>query len=160
MTIETSSNSTHGKSDMNVFSQLSTSSVNFIIKTIGRKYTFRILLELKRRGVLRNKDLLKTLKGISPSSFSRFLKQLESQQLILREVYDQTSPIRVFYSLSLRGETLLASLIPLLNWISEKTMLCADCNCTSEECKLSISPSNCPSCKNDVCCCWNYFHKE
>jgi len=37
---------------------------------------------------------------------------------------------------------------------------CADCGCTSQECKESKSPKECPNCTGDECCCWIAIHKK
>ncbi|MDX1596939.1 MAG: hypothetical protein R3327_08390 [Nitrosopumilaceae archaeon] len=34
-------------------------------------------------------------------------------------------------------------------------MKCADCNCTPQECKQSLTPKDCPNCTWNECCCWN-----
>ena len=31
---------------------------------------------------------------------------------------------------------------------------CADCGCIPEECKESKSPTECPNCTCEECCCW------
>jgi len=36
-------------------------------------------------------------------------------------------------------------------------MICSNCNCTPDECQSSISPNNCPKCKQSECCCWSYL---
>lgn len=35
---------------------------------------------------------------------------------------------------------------------------CADCICDIKDCKVSISPFECPNCILDQCCCWESFH--
>ena len=37
---------------------------------------------------------------------------------------------------------------------------CADCGCTSQECKESKSPKECPNCTGDECCCWIAIHNK
>ncbi len=37
-------------------------------------------------------------------------------------------------------------------------MRCADCGCSPDECRKAPSAVECPSCKLDVCCCWNAVH--
>jgi len=74
------------KSSDDILFNLPNSTLEFITKTIGRKRAFQIILELQKHGKLRNKQLIQTLKGISPSTLSRFLKDLQKQHLIRREV--------------------------------------------------------------------------
>ena len=35
--------------------------------------------------------------------------------------------------------------------------MCADCMCDIEDCKVSQSPFECPSCILNKCCCWKSF---
>jgi len=37
---------------------------------------------------------------------------------------------------------------------------CADCGCSPEECKTSTSPTECPNCNLDECCCWACIPKK
>ncbi len=37
---------------------------------------------------------------------------------------------------------------------------CADCNCNPGECRASVSPSRCPRCILEECCCWPLVHEE
>ena len=34
---------------------------------------------------------------------------------------------------------------------------CADCICDIKDCKVSLSPFECPNCILDQCCCWESF---
>ena len=92
--------------------------LEFITKTIGRKWAFQIIIELKKHGTLRNKELVQTLKGISPSTLSNFLKDLQKQSLIRREVYGTIPPFQVDYSLTNQGRDFFTSLLPLFNYVS------------------------------------------
>ncbi len=149
------------KSSDDILFNLPNSTLEFITKTIGRKWAFQIILELKKHGKLRNKQLVQTLKGISPSTLSRFLKELQKQSMIRREVYGTIPPFQVDYSLTNQGRNLFDSLLPLFNYVSRLQQLsCAVCNCISEDCTNSKSSQDCSYCKSDRCCCWQYFHKK
>lgn len=37
---------------------------------------------------------------------------------------------------------------------------CADCGCLPAECKESKSPTACPNCSWDECCCWKSIHEK
>ena len=37
-------------------------------------------------------------------------------------------------------------------------MKCADCGCTTQECKQSHSPKECHNCTWDECCCWQIIN--
>lgn len=149
------------KSSDDILFNLPNSTLEFITKTIGRKWAFQIILELKKHGKLRNKELAQALKGISPSTLSRFLKELQKQRLIRREIHGEIPPIPVDYSLTNQGQDLFNSLLPLFNYVSRlQQTRCADCDCSAEDCKNSKSSQNCSCCKYDQCCCWQYFHKK
>lgn len=149
------------KSPDDLLFNLPNSTLEFITKTIGRKWALQIILELKKHGTLRNKELAQTLKGISPSTLSSFLKELQKQRLIRREIYGEIPPIQVDYSLTNQGRDLFNFLLPLFNFVSRlQQIICAVCNCTTEDCKNSKSSQDCSSCIYDQCCCWQYFHKK
>jgi len=140
---------------------LSDSTLEFMTKTIGRKWAFQIILELKKHSTLRNKTLARTLNGISPSTLSYLLKELQKQNLIRREMYGEIPPIHVEYSLTNQGMNLFNSLLPLFYFVSRlQQTSCSDCDCTFEDCKNSSAPQDCPYCKYEQCCCWQYFHKK
>ena len=63
------------KSPDDLLFNLPNSTLEFITKTIGRKWALQIILELKKHGTLRNKELGQILKGISPSTLSHFFKR-------------------------------------------------------------------------------------
>jgi len=149
------------KSPDDLLFNLPNSTLEFITKTIGRKWALQIILELKKHGTLRNKELGQILKGISPSTLSHFLKELQKQRLIRREIYGEIPPIQVDYSLTNQGRDLFNFLLPLFNFVSRlQQIICAVCNCTTEDCKNSKSSQDCSSCIYDQCCCWQYFHKK
>ena len=37
---------------------------------------------------------------------------------------------------------------------------CADCGCLPTECTESKSPTECPNCTWDKCCCWVAIHNS
>ena len=149
------------KTSDDVLFNLPNSTLEFITKTIGRKWALQIILELKKHGKLRNKELGQILKGISHSTLSHFLKELQKQRLIRREIYGEIPPIQVDYSLTNLGRDLFNFLLPLFNFVSRlQQIICAVCNCTTEDCKNSKSSQDCSCCKYDQCCCWQYLHKK
>jgi DNA-binding HxlR family transcriptional regulator len=81
---------------------------------IGGKWKSVILYYLID-GPLRYTELNKKMKGVTERTLSLQLKKLEEDGVILRKVYTTKPPLKVEYSLTEFGNTL----IPLLNSISD-----------------------------------------
>ena len=87
-----------------------------IDSTIGKRWTFRIILALRREKTMRYNDLLKFLNGISPSTLSSNLKSLKLLGLIQRKSSGTIPPLKVEYGLTERGFNFLIASYPLLKW--------------------------------------------
>lgn len=87
-----------------------------INSTMGKRWTFRIILELRRARTIRYNDLLKLLYRISPSTLSSALKSLQCLGLIRRESSGTMPPFKVEYSLTEKGFDFLIASYPLLKW--------------------------------------------
>lgn len=81
---------------------------------IGGKWKTVILFYLIE-GPLRYSELRKKMKGVTERTLSLQLQKLEEDKLINRKVYTSKPPLKVEYSLTEFGKTL----IPLLNAIAE-----------------------------------------
>ncbi len=90
-----------------------------LLDIIAKKWALLIIAILGNEGEKGFNELQRELKGISPKTLSKTLKELEQYGLIERKVLS-TSPPRVKYSLSSDGWELRRHLIPLLKWVSEK----------------------------------------
>jgi len=96
-----------------------------IDSTMGKRWTFRIILTLRRRKTTRYNDLLKLLDGISPSTLSSNLKSLQSIGLIQRKSSGKIPPLKVEYSLTEKGFDFLIASYPLLKWaVNNPTLNC------------------------------------
>lgn len=84
------------------------------MKYIGSKWKTVILHYLKKEP-LRYSELRKKMPTVTERTLSLQLKQLHEDGLINRKVYTQKPPMKVEYSFTKFGETL----IPLLDMISE-----------------------------------------
>ena len=100
-----------------------------VIDTIGKKWGLLIINEIGNHGKLRYNGLMSELKGISPSTLASMLKDLEKEDLILKEVFREIPP-RVEYSLSSRGRELREAIIPLLKWATKKGNYKVHCTCS------------------------------
>lgn len=100
-----------------------------VIDTIGKKWGLLIINEIGNHGQLRFNELMSELKGISPSTLTNMLKDIEREELIHREVFREIPP-RVEYSLSRRGRELREAIVPLLKWATKKGNYTIHCDCS------------------------------
>ena len=100
-----------------------------VIETIGKKWTLLLVNEIGNHGSLRYNDLLEELKGISPSTLASMLKELQKEDIISREAFNEIPP-RVEYTLTKRGKELRIAIIPLLKWATKKGNFKMHCNCS------------------------------
>lgn len=84
------------------------------IELVGRRWTGAILLSISR-GAHRFGEITRSVDGLSDRLLSQRLKELEAEQLVERTVVP-TSPAYSLYTLSDRGERLMAALQPLAEW--------------------------------------------
>ncbi|PBO86008.1 MAG: transcriptional regulator, HxlR family protein [Thaumarchaeota archaeon] len=100
-----------------------------IIETIGKKWALLLVNEIGNHDSLRYNNLLKELKGISPSTLASMLKELQKEDIIFREAFNEIPP-RVEYTLTKRGKELRIAIIPLLKWATKKGNFKIHCNCS------------------------------
>lgn len=100
-----------------------------VIETIGKKWSLLIINEIGNHGSLRFNELLDELRGISPSTLTSTLKDLEHGELITRQAFNEIPP-RVEYSLSKQGKELRTAIIPLLKWATKKGNFTMHCSCS------------------------------
>ena len=100
-----------------------------VIDTIGKKWGLLIINEIGNHGEIRFNELMKELKGISPSTLSSMLRDIEKEELIHKEVFREIPP-RVEYSLSRRGKELREAILPLLKWATKKGNYTIHCDCS------------------------------
>lgn len=94
---------------------------SYTLSLISGKHKMVILYCLMAYEVVRFNELKRYLKRISDKTLSINLKELESDQLIVRREYPQIPP-RVEYSLSGRGKSLMAVLDQLCVWGEENRL--------------------------------------
>lgn len=82
---------------------------------IGGKWKTVILFHLMD-GPLRYHELRKKIKGVTERTLSLQLKSLEEDQVIHRKVYTSKPPLKVEYSLTDFGNTLLPLLQSIADW--------------------------------------------
>lgn len=89
--------------------------LDYAFQRIGGKYKGRILLALDRNNRLRYGELSRTLDDVSTKMLTQALKELESDELIVREVFAEIPP-RVEYTLSKTGKEFIPLLLQLAQW--------------------------------------------
>lgn len=88
--------------------------VDYAFKRVGGKYKGRILWVI-RDGFMRYGELKRAIVGITPKMLTQSLRELESDELVLRKVYLEVPP-RVEYSLTPTGEELIPFIKQLRSW--------------------------------------------
>jgi DNA-binding HxlR family transcriptional regulator len=89
--------------------------VSLTMDLIGGKWKAVILYHLKDQEKRYN-ELRKQMPAITEMTLSLQLKQLEQDNLISRKVYGEKPPVKVVYSLTDFGKTLLPVLEAITNW--------------------------------------------
>jgi len=89
--------------------------VKYTLGVIGGKWKLRILSQLLKGDILRFNELKKKISGITNTMLSNSLNELEKDQLIIRNQYNEM-PLRVEYELTNKGKSLLPLLYELSSW--------------------------------------------
>jgi DNA-binding HxlR family transcriptional regulator len=89
--------------------------VSLAMDLIGGKWKTVILYHLKSEPK-RYSELLKEMLTVTEMTLSLQLKQLEKDGLIVRKVYGKKPPVKVVYSLTNFGQTLIPTLDAILAW--------------------------------------------
>lgn len=88
---------------------------SYTLSLISGKYKMIILYCLMEYKTVRFNELQRYLKKISDKTLSQNMKELERDGLVHKEIYPQIPP-KVEYSLTERGESLMAVLDQLCEW--------------------------------------------
>ena len=95
-------------------------SLKEVLDVIGGKWAMPIIYILSK-GKMRFKELERSIEGINTRMLVKELKNMEANGIIKREVF-ATVPPTVEYTLTLKGEKLLPSIISLHTWGQEFAM--------------------------------------
>ena len=87
----------------------------YTLKLIKGKYKMRVLYTLMEFGIVRFGEMKRYLGKVSYRMLTVTLKELEADELIKRTEYDQL-PLKVEYSLTERGKSLIPLLDGLCAW--------------------------------------------
>ena len=89
--------------------------LDFAFQRIGGKYKGRILWALNKYSVMRYGELSREISGITTKMLTQTLRELESDNLIHREMYSQVPP-KVEYTLTETGKELIPFIRYLVEW--------------------------------------------
>jgi DNA-binding HxlR family transcriptional regulator len=90
-----------------------------VIDTIGKKWTLLVVNAIGNHGKLRFSRMMEELRGISPTTLTDTLQELQREGLVMRESFAEIPP-RVEYSLTRDGAQLRKAILPLLQWASTR----------------------------------------
>lgn len=88
---------------------------NYTLSLVNGKYKLTILYAIYRHSVIRFNELQRYLNIVSHKTLSNVLKELEHDNLIIRNEYPQIPP-KVEYSLSDKGKTFIPILYAMCEW--------------------------------------------
>ena len=98
--------------------KLEDSGFYYTLSLVSGKYKMAVLYSLSIFKVMRFNEMQRFIKTVSFKTLSATLRELESDQLILRTEYPQVPP-KVEYRLTKRGESLLPILHDMCDWGEE-----------------------------------------
>ena len=91
----------------------------FTLNIIGSKWALPTIWLLNRNGTMRFNELKRGMEGITNIMLTQTLKTLEQYDIIIRKQYNEV-PLRVEYSISENGKTLLPLLEDAAQWGREQ----------------------------------------
>ena len=86
-----------------------------VLELIGGKWKILILCALNHYGTMRYGELRRAIAGITNTMLAQSLKELESDGLVRRTMYDER-PVRVDYDLTVQSRELIPILLELQDW--------------------------------------------
>lgn len=92
--------------------------VRTVLDRLGDKWSVLVILLLGERGPVRFSHIQKGIGDVSQKMLTITLKTLEADGIVHREVFAEV-PLRVEYSLTKRGETLLPHIQQLSEWAEQ-----------------------------------------
>lgn len=94
-----------------------TCSLREVLDIIGGKWSMPIIYILSK-GKMRFKELERSVEGINTRMLVKELRNMEANGIVTREVF-ATVPPTVEYTLTVKGEKLLPSIVSLHKWGQE-----------------------------------------
>lgn len=103
------------KEKLKKYTRIEDCPIRQVISHFSGKWSILILFVLSENNSIRFNAIEKAIPDISPKVLSETLKNLESDKLVSRKAYAEI-PLRVEYSLTALGESLMPHLYGLLGW--------------------------------------------
>lgn len=92
--------------------------IRHIVSKFGDKWSLLVLYTIYLNGTMRFSELHRHMNDCSHKMLSTTLKKLEKHHLVTRQLYAEVPP-RVEYSLSVHGQSLMPTLMALVEWGKE-----------------------------------------
>ncbi len=92
--------------------------ISYTLSIVGGRWKWLILYKIFKEEHIRYGELRRGLPSITDKVLSNYLKELTADNIISRKVYEEV-PIKVEYSLTPKGETLIPILTLMANWGDE-----------------------------------------
>lgn len=89
---------------------------SLVMGIIGGKWKLVILYNLKNTNALRYNELRKIMATVTERTLSLQLKKLENDGIVKRKVYTSKPPLKVEYSLTEFGKTLVPVIESIVDW--------------------------------------------
>ena len=86
-----------------------------VINIVGGKWKIMILCVIDNNEVVRYGEIRRTVHGITNTMLANSLKELETDGLVERKMYDEM-PVRVEYNLTDKAKSLIPILLELKKW--------------------------------------------
>ena len=90
-----------------------------VLDLIGGKWKILILCAVHQKRVARYGELRRMIFGITNTMLANSLRDMEQDGLVRRTVYADEMPVRVEYSLTERGKSIVPILLMLKDWGEE-----------------------------------------
>lgn len=90
----------------------------YTLSIVSGKWKLKIIYILACMGTVRYGTLKKNIEGITHKMLSTQLKELESEEIVLRNEYPQVPP-KVEYSLTGKGKSLIPLVVSMCEWGKE-----------------------------------------
>ncbi len=92
-----------------------------LIDVVGKKWAVCVVALLGRYGTVRFGPIQRCLSGVSPATLTSTLRSLEAAKLICRSPTDGPRGPVLAYALTPSGRVLYDRLLPLADWLTDRT---------------------------------------